>query len=99
MFSSLRKILSSFSRKIAFASGIFIGFSLWWYFTDVAIMIGNYGIRHTSLDVGLSMIMVVCFPLFLMALYHKGMIFGKKETLEKKNIFGTLGGITGTIIS
>jgi|JI8StandDraft_1071087.scaffolds.fasta_scaffold258308_2 hypothetical protein len=62
-------------------------------------MFGNYGEIHTYTDIGLSAIMIIGFPLFLIALYHKGMLFGKQQTLEKKNILGTLGGTIGTILS
>jgi hypothetical protein len=96
MFSSL---FSSLQKIISYLLLVIVAGSIWWYFTDISIMFGNYGKLHTYTDIGLSMIMILGFPLFLMALYHKGKLFGKKETTGQKNIIGMLSGTIGTILS
>lgn len=62
-------------------------------------MFGNYGKLHTYTDIALSMFMIFAFPLFIIALYHKGSLFGKKEHLNHRTGIGLLSGIIGTIIS
>jgi hypothetical protein len=62
-------------------------------------MVGNYGKLHTYTDVALSMIMITGVPLFIIALYHKGSLFGKREHLHHKTGVGILSGLIGTIIS
>lgn len=62
-------------------------------------MIGNYGKVHTYTDIGLSLVMIVGFPLFLVGFWYKSSKFGKKQVLHKKSISGIMGGIVGTIIS
>jgi hypothetical protein len=99
MLQNLHHLFKNKKIQVIYILLLASAFWIWWYFTDVAIMFGNYGKIHTSIDIGLSMIMIIGFPLFLVALYHKGMLFGKKETLEKRNILGTLGGTLGTILS
>lgn len=62
-------------------------------------MFGNYGRVHTYTDIALSWVMILGFPLFLVAIYHKGMLYGKRETTQKQNILGMIGGTLGTILS
>jgi hypothetical protein len=62
-------------------------------------MFGNYGKVHTYTDITLSWAMILGFPLFLIAIYYKGMLYGKKETTQQKNIIGMIGGALGTILS
>jgi len=61
-------------------------------------MIGNYGYLHTGIDIALSLVTFFLFPLFLMALYHRGKVFGK-EKKKHIGIFGIFWGILTTIIS
>ncbi|NRH21338.1 hypothetical protein HOO68_04815 [Candidatus Gracilibacteria bacterium] len=72
---------------------------LWWNFTNIEIMFGNYGNFHTYADIIFSMIIVFCFPLFLIGITYKGLLFGVRETIGGKNGIGASGGIIGTIIS
>lgn len=62
-------------------------------------MLGNYGKGHTYFDIGLSMIMVIWFPLFLIGILYKGMLFGARENLDGKTGIGAISGIAGTILS
>ena len=85
MIHSLSSLFHSKLRILSYIMLIIISSGIWWYFTDIAIMFGNYGKIHTYTDIGLSMIMIFGFPLFLIALYHKGMLFWKKtEQLSEK---------------
>lgn len=98
MFSNLKKIFSSKMRIFAYIILVLILLSLWWYFTDITIMFGNYGNIHTSLDICLSLVMIFGFPIFIIGMYHKSILFGTKS-LDKKSGTGLAGGILGTLIS
>jgi hypothetical protein len=76
-----------------------LAWGLWWYFTDIRIMFGNYGKLHTYTDIVLSMVMVFGFPLFIVGMYYKGSMFGRWENLQGKSLLGTIGGTIGTILS
>jgi hypothetical protein len=99
MFYNLQKLFWTKMRIFAYTILILIAWSTWWYFTDIAIMLWNYGKIHTYIDIGLSIMMVFGFPLFILALSYKIMLFGNKENLHRKSIIGTIGGIIGTILS
>jgi hypothetical protein len=99
MYTNLTHLFSSLGRLTIYSILVLIAGLIWWYFTDIRIMFGNYGEIHTYMDIALSWIMILGFPLFLMAVYHKGMLFGHKETTQKKNIFAMIGGTLGTILS
>ncbi len=71
MFSQIFKVLSSPRFFLSYILLVLIAFGIWWYFTDVRIMLGNYGKPFTYTDVSLSMLMVVGFPLFLVGLFYK----------------------------
>ena len=72
---------------------------LWWNFTDIGIMFWNYGKLHTSTDIIFSMIIIFCFPLFLIGIIYKWLLFWVRETIWWKNSIGASGGIIWTIIS
>lgn len=99
MFQNLNHLFKKKNIKTLYILLVMLAFGVWWYFTDIRIMLGNYGKVHTYTDIWLSIVMIFWFPLFLIALYYKGMLFWKAETLEKKNILGTVGGTIGTILS
>lgn len=99
MFQNFKKLFSSNMRIFAYISLIIIAWGIWWYFTDIAIMFGNYWPIHTYIDISLSIIMILGFPLFIMGLYHKGNLFGKHENLHHRSLIGTMSGTIGTILS
>lgn len=72
---------------------------LWWNFTNIEIMFWNYGNFHTYADIIFSMIIVFCFPLFLIGITYKWLLFWVRETIGGKNGIGASGGIIWTIIS
>lgn len=82
-----------------FIALILLGAYLWWHFTDIAIMFGNYGKARTSLDISLSLMMIVGFPLFIIGILYKGYAFGYQENLHPQTGIGTIGGIMGVILS
>jgi uncharacterized membrane protein len=75
MYQNLKNLFSSPSRVIAYIILTIIAGLIWWFFTDIRIMFGNYGELHTYTDIILSVMMILVFPLFLIAIYHKGMMF------------------------
>ena len=94
--------LKPFKRTILLTLYIILlvsGFFLWRIFTDTGIMFGNYGKVFTYIDITLSMVIITLFPLFLIGVIYKGLLFGKKETLNTKTSIGTGWWIIGTIIS
>ena len=90
MFHNLNLLFRSHKRRFTYIICVLIAFLIWWEFTDVMIMFGNYGKIHTYTDIFLSSIMILGFPLFLVALFYKGSKFGTKANLDAKNSFGTL---------
>lgn len=99
MFSNLMKPFRNRYFILVFIVLILLGVYLWWNFTDVAIMFGNYGKIRTYFDITLSMMMIIGFPLFIVGILYKGYTFGHKENLHPKTGIGTIGGIMGTILS
>ena len=90
MSHNIRTLFRSHKRRLAYVVSVTIAFLIWWQFTDIAIMLGNYGKIHTYTDIFLSSIMILGFPLFLLALFYKGSKFGTKANIDAKNSFGTL---------
>ena len=99
MLSNLKKLFSSWKNILIYLTLTIITLWLWWNFTDIEIMFWNYGPLHTYTDIGLSIIMILGFPLFLIALIHRGWTLGNKENLSTKTGAGLLAWIIGTIIS
>ena len=52
--------------------------------TDIIIMFGNYGELHTYTDIMLSAVMILIFPLFLIALGYKSWRYGKRADMGGK---------------
>jgi hypothetical protein len=71
MFSNIRILFSSLSRIIAYTILVLIAAGIWYYFTDVSVMFGNYGPLHTYTDMSLSGVMILGFPLFILAIVYK----------------------------
>ena len=99
MFSNLLKPFRNIWLLITYIVLIFLSFWIWWYFTDVGIMFGNYGPTHTYIDILLSMFMIIGFPYFIVGILYKWLTFGHVENLHHKTGIGTIGGIIGTILS
>lgn len=98
MFQNLKKLFYIKTRIFAYILLVMLAWWVWWYFTDVAIMVGNYGKLHTYIDVMLSIMMIVGFPLFLLGFWHKVTLFGQ-QSITGKSSTGMIGGLIGTIIS
>lgn len=84
MYFNIKNLFSSLSRIIAYTLLVVIAGMIWWYFTDIRIMFGNYGSIHTYTDIVLSMIMILIFPLFLVALGYKSYKYGKRADIGSK---------------
>ncbi|PID84268.1 hypothetical protein CSB09_01940 [Candidatus Gracilibacteria bacterium] len=98
MLQNLKTLFSK--RWVLPVYGILVFFqaSLWYYFTDVEIMFGNYGALHTWTDILLSWATFLLFPLFIFAFVYKSHAFGTKNTKTTEKT-GFLGGVIATIIS
>jgi hypothetical protein len=99
MYKNLKILLSSWKRTTIYILLVLIALWVWWSFTDIGIMFGNYGKLHTYSDIFLSSIMILGFPLFIIAIIYRSWKFGKKENLNKKTGVWLLSGIIGTLIS
>jgi membrane protein implicated in regulation of membrane protease activity len=99
MYTNLKTLISSYHRLLSYLVLVILALAIWWYSTDIVIMFGNYGSIHTYTDIVLSMIMILIFPLFLVALGYKSYKYGKRADIGRKTGSGILGGIIGTIIS
>ena len=99
MFKNLKNLFSSWKYFISYIVLVFCAFWIWWSFTDVRIMFGNYWSLHTYTDIALSWIMILGFPLFILALIYRGWKFGKTENLNTKTGVWLISWIIGTIIS
>lgn len=62
-----------YNKKLLFLYVLFVVvlFFVWWTFTDIGIMYGNYGSLHTNIDISLSLVMIFGFPLFLIGILYK----------------------------
>jgi hypothetical protein len=54
------------------------------YFTDREVMFGNYGALHTDIDIALSVMLAIIFPIFITGFVYKGLLFGKRELFKNK---------------
>ena len=71
MYKNIKKLFLSKYSFIAYVLLITIESILWWNTTDIYIMLGNYGHFHTYTDVVLSIIIIILFPIFLIAIWYK----------------------------
>jgi hypothetical protein len=84
MYQNLKTLISSPCRIVTYTILVLFATSLWWYSTDIRIMFGNYGDLHTYMDIVLSIVMVLIFPLFLVALFYKSYKYGKRADMGGK---------------
>ncbi|MBC7503686.1 hypothetical protein H7169_01845 [Candidatus Gracilibacteria bacterium] len=99
MYPNFKTLISSPRRLISYLILVIFATLLWWYSTDIRIMFGNYGNLHTYTDIILSVVMILTFPLFLIALFYKSYKYGKRADIGGKTGTGIIGGIIGTILS
>lgn len=71
---SLHQILRVRTSQIIYITSIITLTLVWWFFTEIAVMFGNYGYLHTSIDIILSITTILLFPLFLLGLHHRGKV-------------------------
>ncbi|MBX9808783.1 hypothetical protein K2X92_00125 [Candidatus Gracilibacteria bacterium] len=99
MLSNFKILLSSPKRILAYFVLVIIFSLVWWYATDIRIMFGNYGNIHTYTDIGLSIFIIILFPLLIISIFYKSWTYGKRADIELNTINGAISGIIGTIIS
>lgn len=99
MIKNLRHLFTSPKRLITCMVLIMVLSLLWWYTTDTKIMFGNYGNIHTYTDIILSVIMIITFPIFIVALIYRSWKYWKRADIDWKSINWIIGGIIWTIIS
>lgn len=99
MYKNLTHLLYSIRRSTVYLLLVVASFCLWYYTTDIEIMFGNYGKLHTYTDMALSGIMILGFPLFLIALFYKSWKYWKRADINWKTSTGIIWWVIGTIIS
>lgn len=82
MYLNLKNLFSSPARILSYLILVFLAALLWWTTTDIRIMFGNYGNLHTYTDISLSVLMILTFPLFLIALGYKSYTYGKRADIS-----------------
>lgn len=81
MYTNLKTLISSPRRILSYLVLVLLATGLWWYSTDIRVMFGNYGNFHTYTDISLSILMILAFPLFLIALIYKSWRYGKRADI------------------
>ena len=71
---------------------------IWWKFTNIENMIGNHGPWHTFFDMGLSWMTILVFPLLIIGILYKSMLFWKVQK-DSKTISAGFWGIVSVILS
>jgi hypothetical protein len=99
MYSNLKTLIASPLRILTYMILVLLAASLWWYSTDIRIMFGNYGDLHTYTDIVLSLVMILVFPLFLVALFYKSYKYGKRADIGIKMSTSVIGAIFTTILA
>lgn len=103
MLHSLKKIFASRNRTIVYIFFVLGASTAWWYTTDVAVTTWNLGAEgktlYVYLDLLVSWLVVLFFPLFIVAFSYRGYVLGDKRHLNKKSWLGAFGGLIGTILS
>ena len=101
--SSLKKVFASKIRTIIYIFLVLGASAAWWYTTDIAVTLGNLGAEgktiYVYLDIVVSWLVTLLFPLFIIAFSYRGYVLGDKRHLNKKSWLGALGGLIGTILS
>jgi membrane protease YdiL (CAAX protease family) len=99
MFKNLNHLFSSTKRRIAYILMTIALASIWWFATDIKIIFGNYGNIHGYTDIILSILMIIGFPLFIVALTYRSLKYWKRADINWKSINWMIGGFIWTIIS
>ena len=96
---NLYKPFRNISLTFTFLLLVLLWGYIWWTFTDIRVMFGNYGKIHTYTDIFLSIIMILGFPLFIVWILYKWLQFWHRENFHHRTGIGTIGGVIGTILS
>ena len=97
MFTNLKLIFSQKKYIFGYIALVLFFGALWWYFTDIKLMFGNYGAVQASIDTAASIINIFLFSLFIIAWIFRSIMFGKLS--HKGDSTGFLGGLIGVLIS
>lgn len=96
IFQNLKNIFSRPLYTCLFIFLIILFGLLWYFFTDFALMKGNYTSTRYYSDIVISWINIIIFSLFIVAWIFRAWSFG--NTGKSENL-GFLGGIVAILIS
>lgn len=99
MLSNLKQIFTNKYFAITFIALVIILFLVWQNFTDLTMMIWNYGKLYANTDIILSMMIIFWFSLFVTAFLYKSFTFWSKESIDTKSTTWILSGTIWTILS
>lgn len=99
MLKNLKHLFSSLRRVSVCIALILLLSLIWWYTTDIKIMFGNYGLIHTYTDITLSVIMIIAFPVFIVALIYRSWKYWKRADIDWNSINWIIWWVIWTIIS
>lgn len=97
LWKHLFLVLSSPLRLTIYLMAVILSGWIWWNFTDIEIIFGNYGYWYGVIDVSLSIITILVFPLFIIAWIYRSYVLGGGG--QKRERIGFFSGIIGVIIS
>ena len=99
MIDNLKILFTSTTRIFAYFILVLLLTLIWWYTTDIRVMFGNYGNVHTYTDIGLSIFIIIFFPLLIISIFYKSWKYWKRADIELNTINWAISGIIWTIIS
>ncbi len=99
MFKNLKHLFSSINRLSIYLILVLLLALIWWHATDIKIMFGNYGNIHTYTDILLSVVMIITFPMFIIALIYRSWKYWKRADIDWNSINWIIWWILWTIIS
>ncbi len=99
MLKNLKHLFDSPKRLVVCIILQILLLLIWWYTTDIKIMLGNYGTVHTYSDIILSVIMIITFPIFIIALIYRSWKYWKRADIDWNSINWIIWWVVWTIIS
>lgn len=99
----LQKLKKIFTYRISFIAWLLtsiLAFLLWYIYSDIEYVAGNYqSYVFAYIDLGLSLLMILCFPLIVAGIVYKSLHFWKKHLKKSSSFLGIMSGILSTFIT
>ncbi len=100
MLSNIFKVLKNPNSFIIWFLTTAIAIVLWYIYSDIEYVWGNYGLTFAYLDAFLSWMMIILFPLMIAGIVHRSLAFWSRWLTEKKSGFlGIAWGVISAFIT